>query len=224
MKTEEKNPRQLAREIERLRRQIAELEKSETAHKKMEEKLQETRARYQALFDRTLYCVFVHDFEGRFLDANDAAFKLLGYTRKEFPANFASLLDQDQLAIAIKRGKEIIQTGSKSEPFEYKLRTKSGNYVWVEVESSLIYRGGKPYAIQGIARDITSRKLAEEALRASEEELEAIFNEVRGGIILLDLTGKIIKGWRTLPAMTKNISRGSNLISSRIFPLLASPS
>jgi PAS domain S-box-containing protein/putative nucleotidyltransferase with HDIG domain len=193
MKTKNKTQDQVTRETGRLRRQIADLKKSEASHKKMEKKLQEAQARYQALFDRTLYCVFVHDFDGRFLDANDAAFKLLGYTRKEFPANFASLLDQDQLAIAVKRGKEIMQTSSKSEPFEYKLRTKSGNYVWVEVESSLLYRGGKPYAIQGIARDITERKRAVEALRESEEELEAIFNELRGGIILLDLTGKIIK-------------------------------
>ncbi len=39
----------------------------------------------------------------------------------------------------------------------------------------------------------TERKQAERALRESEEELEAIFDEVRDGIILLDLTGKIIK-------------------------------
>jgi PAS domain S-box-containing protein/putative nucleotidyltransferase with HDIG domain len=193
MKTKDKTQDQLTKEIELLRRRVADLEIAETEHKKIEEKLQEIQARYQALFDRTLYCVFVHDFSGRFLDANKAAFKLLGYTRKKFPATLASLLDQDQLAIALKRGKEIIRTGASSEPFEYRLKKRNGDYVWVEIESSLIYRGGKPYAIQGIARDITQHKRAEEALRESEEELEAIFNEVRGGIILLDLTGKIIK-------------------------------
>ena len=193
MKTKDRTQEQRTKEIKRSRRRIAELEKSEARRKKLEEKLEESQARYQALFDRTLYCVFVHDFDGRFLDANDAAFTLLGYTRKDFPATFASLLDQDQVAIAFKRGKEIRRTGAKSEPFEYRLKKRNGDYVLVEIESSLIYRGGKPYAIQGIARDITKRKRAEEALQESEEELEAIFNEVRGGIILLDLTGKIIK-------------------------------
>jgi PAS domain S-box-containing protein/putative nucleotidyltransferase with HDIG domain len=193
VKTKDRTQGQRTKEIERLRRRISELESAEAEHKKMEENLQESQARYQALFDRTLYCVFVHDFDGNFLDANDTAFTLLGYTRKEFPATFASLLDQDQVEIAFKRGKEIKRTGASSEPFEYRLKKKNGDYVWVEIESSLIYRGGQPYAIQGIARDITARKRAEEALRDSEEELEAIFNEVRGGIILLDLTGKIIK-------------------------------
>jgi PAS domain S-box-containing protein/putative nucleotidyltransferase with HDIG domain len=193
VKTKDKTQGQRTKEIEQLRRRIAKLEKSEAEHKKAEEELQESQARYQALFDRTLYCVFVHDFDGRFLDANEAAFNLLGYTRKEFPATLASLLDQDQVEIAFKRGKEIKRSGASSEPFEYRLKKRNGDYVWVEIESSLIYRGGQPYAIQGIARDITQRKRAEEARRESEEELEAIFNEVRGGIILLDLTGKIIK-------------------------------
>jgi len=158
-----------------LRRRIAELEKSEAGHKKIEEKLQESQARYQALFDRTLYCVFVHDSDGRFLDANDAAFNLLGYTRKEFPPTLTSLLDQDQLAIALKRGKEIKRTGFKSKPLEYKLKKKDGSYVWVEIERSLIYRGGKAYAIQGIARDITGRKRAEESLQRSYDQLRETF-------------------------------------------------
>jgi len=174
-----------------LRRRIAELEKSEAEHKKMEAQLQESQARYQALFDRTLYCVFVHDFEGRFLDANNASFKLLGYSRQEFPTSLTSLLDQDQLEIAVKRGKEIMQTSSKSEPLEYKLRTKSGNYVWVEVESSLIYRGGKPYAIQGIARDITTQKLSEEALRESEEKFRNLA-EQSPNMIFINVKGRIV--------------------------------
>jgi len=44
-----------------------------------------------------------------------------------------------------------------------------------------------------LERAETERKQAEGALRESEEGLEAIFNEVRDGIVLLDLTGKIIK-------------------------------
>ncbi|MCJ7546797.1 MAG: PAS domain S-box protein [Deltaproteobacteria bacterium] len=191
MKTKDRTPGQPAKELQRLRRRIAELEKSEAEHKKMEEKLQDTQARYQALFDRTLYCVFVHDFEGRFLDANDAAFTLLGYTRKEFPSNFASLLDQDQLEVAIKRGKEIRLTGSTSEPFEYRVKKRNGGYVWVDVESSLIYREGKPYAIQGIARDITEQKLAEEALRESEAKYRDLVENINDIIYATDEHGII---------------------------------
>jgi len=44
-----------------------------------------------------------------------------------------------------------------------------------------------------LERAEAERKQAGEALRESEEQLEAIFNEVSDGIVLLDLTGKIIK-------------------------------
>lgn len=159
-----------------MRQRIAELEKCEAAHKKTEEKLQEIKARYQSLFDRTLYCVYVHDFDGNFLDANDAAFKLLGYTRKELPAlTLAEVLDQKQLAMALKRANELKRIGSENEPLEYQLKKKGGGYVWVEVESFLIYRGGKPYAVQGIARDITERKGAEEFLQRSYDQLRETF-------------------------------------------------
>jgi PAS domain S-box-containing protein/putative nucleotidyltransferase with HDIG domain len=99
------------------------------------------------------------------------------------------VLDQDQLAIAVKRGKEIKRTGSTSEPCEYKLRTKSGNYVWVEVESSLIYRGGKPYAIQGIARDVTERKQAEEQIRQSQQRFQGLVETLSDWIWEVDQNG-----------------------------------
>ena len=167
---------QFTKELKRLRQRIAELEQLEIKRKREEEELQESQARYQALFDRTLYCIFVHDFKGKFLDANDAALNLLGYKREEIHSlNLTSLLGQDQLAMALKRLKEIKRTNSQDKPFEYKLRKTNGGYVWVEIENSVIYRKGKPYAVQGIARDITEHKLATEALQRSYDQLRETF-------------------------------------------------
>ena len=166
-------------EIKRLRQEVAKLRQEKTERKQAEEALRESDARYHALFDRTLYCVYVHDFEGRFLDANDAALKLLGYTREELPSlNISSLLGEDQLPTAFKTLKEIQQTGRQKRITEYKLRTKDGDYVWVETEACLVYREGVPYAIQGIARDITKHKKAEEKLRASEEKYRSILENI----------------------------------------------
>ncbi|MEE9507969.1 MAG: PAS domain S-box protein, partial [Anaerolineales bacterium] len=66
----------------------------EKAKKKLE-KLKDWEARYKALFDRSLYYVFVHDLEGNYIDANKAALNLLGYKKKDIPhLDFASLLDE----------------------------------------------------------------------------------------------------------------------------------
>ncbi len=165
-----------------------------TNRKQAEEALQEIDARYNALFDRTLYCVYVHDFEGRLLDANDAALNLMGYTREELTSlNISSLLGEDQLPTALKALEEIKQTGHQKGTTEFKLRTKDGNYVWVETEASLIYRGEEPYAIQGIARDITERKQAEEKLRVSEGHLRGLFETMEEGIVLIAPSGQIVQ-------------------------------
>jgi len=131
--------------------------------------------RYKALFDRTLYCVFVHDLEGRFLDANACALELLGYTKDDIPSlSISSLLDEDQLHKALPAMEETKQTGSQSTPIEYKLKKKDGGFVWVEAEAALIYREGEPFAIQGIARDITATKRAEETLRETSRRIERL--------------------------------------------------
>jgi two-component system sensor histidine kinase UhpB len=137
--------------------------------------LKESEERYKALFDRSLSYIYLHDFSGQFIDANDAALKALGYRRKEIlPLNFASLLDKSQQPKAKQSLEEIIRTGHQKKPDEYKLRRKDGHYIWVETEGSLIYKDGKPYAIQGIGRDITERKEAEETLKESREQLRSL--------------------------------------------------
>ncbi|MGD8535754.1 MAG: PAS domain S-box protein [Candidatus Aminicenantes bacterium] len=159
---------------------------------KLRNMLKESEERYRALFDRSLSYIYVHDFTGQFIDANDAALKALGYKRKEIlPLNFASLLEKDQLTEAAETLEEIIQTGHQKKPYEYKLRRKDGSTIWVETEGSLIYKDGKPYAVQGIARDITERKMAEDALRESEEKFRTLA-EKSPNMIFINKIGKIV--------------------------------
>ena len=157
------------------RQQTAKPQESQAQRAAAEKTLRATEERYKALFDRTLYCVFVHDLEGRFVDANACALKLLGYTKDDTPSlSLSSLLDEDQLHKALRVMEEIKQTGSQSTPTEYRLQKKDGSFVQVEAEAALIYREGKPFAIQGIARDITANKRAEELLRETSRKIERL--------------------------------------------------
>ena len=140
-----------------------------TDRKRAEENLCQSDERYQALFDRSLDLVYISDFEGKFIDANPAALNLLGYKKEDILClDFASLLSQDQMPEAIKSLEELKETGSQKELTEFKLKCKDGEYIDVESKASVIYQDGKPYAILGIARDITERKRA-------EKEKEKIF-------------------------------------------------
>ena len=130
--------------------------------KRIDEALRESEERYKALFDRSLDCVYVHDFAGNFIDANDAALNLLGYKREELPSlNFAALLSDDQMPRALQALQEILDNGFQKNMTGYRMKRKNGDSVYVETIASSILHEGIPYAIQGIARDITGRKQAE---------------------------------------------------------------
>ncbi len=135
--------------------------------------LRESDQRYRALFDRSLDAVYLHDFEGNLLDANDAALRMLGYSRDEISTlSFADLLDESQLPTAVATLQEIMTTSFQAEMTVFQLRRKDGSIVEVETLASVITENGQPIAIQGIARDITERRRAEAALRTANEELE----------------------------------------------------
>ncbi len=161
-----------------------------TDRMKIEKALKESKDRYLSLFDRSLHCVYLHDFEGRFLDANKAALKLLGYTKNEIPSlSVASLLDKEQLPLAFKIIEEIRNTGRQRKPSIFRLRTKKGESVWVETEATAIYREGKPCAVQGIAREITDSIKAEKELQESQEKYRTLAENARDGIYIISPEG-----------------------------------
>ena len=157
-----------------------------TEQKQVEEALRESEERYSALFDRSLDCVYIHDFEGNFLDANPAALKLFGYTKEEILSlNFGTLLTEEQMPTALQTLVELKEKGYQRDVTEFRLKDKEGNDIHVETIAAVIYHGTMPYAVQGIARDVTERKLAEEALQESEEKFRLLAEQSLLGIVII---------------------------------------
>ena len=179
MKNKDKTQEQLIENIAELRRRNAELEDIKNDQTKIIEAMQEFFERYEALFERSIYGIYLHDLKGKFIDANKAALNLLGYSKEEIPSlDLAALLSEDQLQKAFESIEAAAESGPQQEPVEYRLRRKDGRYVWAVVEGTVIYREGKPYAIQGVVIDITKRKKAEEKIKASLREKEVLLKEV----------------------------------------------
>jgi PAS domain S-box-containing protein len=157
-----------------------------TERKRAEQALQESEERFRALYDRSHDCVFVSDFEGKFIDANQAALTLLGYEKTDICSlNFASVLDERDISKGLEDFNEMIQTGFQKEISLYRLRRKDGGIVYVETQGSVIYRDGKPHSILGIARDVTERKRMEEALRESENKFRNLVENSIVGVYLV---------------------------------------
>ena len=101
---------------EELEQKVKALEGEIKEHRKRERVLQESEARYNALFDRLLDCVYLHDLEGNFVDANPAALDLLGYNKEEIPSvNFATLLSPEQFPNALEVFVEVEKLGYDSK-------------------------------------------------------------------------------------------------------------
>ena len=157
-----------------------------TERKQADENLRESDERYRGLFERSREYVYLCDFEGNFIDANNAALEGLGYTKKDIKSlNFMSLLDKDQLPRAIESLEEILKTGSHKGIVEFRLKRKDGVHIDIESKGAIIYADGKPYAIQGIARDITERKKLEEERSKLIYELRQALEKVKqlGGLL-----------------------------------------
>jgi PAS domain S-box-containing protein len=194
MKDHTKSKKDLMVERADLRQRLDRLETLEFEHEHMKERFHEMEARYKALFDRSIHCIYMHDLEGKFLDANAAALKLLGYEKDEIGSlDFASLLDDGQVRDAYKVTAAVLGETAYKGVKEYRLRTKDGRHVWVETDASVIYRDGKPYALQGVAKDITVRKQAEQASRESERKFRALFNDSGDGIYMTTREGRFIE-------------------------------
>jgi PAS domain S-box-containing protein len=165
-----------------------------TERKLASEALREGEERYNALFNSSLDCVFLHDFEGRFFDANHAALNLFGYRREEISSlSLKSLIAEDQLPLAFQLIEEILATGQQHQPTEFRLRAKDGREVLMETLSSLIYRDGKPFAIQGIARDITERKRIEAKLNYEQNLWQTMLDTSPDHIYFKDTASRFIK-------------------------------
>ena len=166
---------------------------SNTKYEKNTTTPKENEERYQALFNSSLEIVYLHDLNGNFINANPTALRLLGYSKEDLSLlNFSSLLGEGQIWKAMKTINEIKQYGYQKEPTEYRLKTKDGTFIDVETFGELMYRDGMPYAIQGIAHNITEQKQAKQIVKESVERYRILFENAPDFIIETDEKGNIL--------------------------------
>ncbi|MFX0195994.1 MAG: PAS domain S-box protein [Candidatus Hodarchaeota archaeon] len=153
-----------------------------TERKRAEEALRESEKRYRQLFEGVGDAVMVYSSQVRFLDCNEVAFQRYGYSREEFLSLGATDIVHPDFHQVMKDNQKRIWAG-ESTVVESAHRCKDGRVIPVEVSARRIEYQGES-AVLGVVRDITERKQAEEALRASEEKYRALVENANEAVVV----------------------------------------
>ncbi|MCP4756279.1 MAG: PAS domain S-box protein [Proteobacteria bacterium] len=147
--------------------------------------LKESEDRYRAVF-QSHNLVFVTDLERNLVDANQAALDLMGYDREDIAnLRFDDILHPEQDMEPLLREFDVMmRTGTQKEKVEVKLITRDKKVKYVESKGALVHEKN---LLVSVANDITSQKIAEEALRQSEAKYRELANNSPIGIYEADL-------------------------------------
>lgn len=196
-------------ELASLKERIAELEQSELKRKQAEEavlefeaKLKEAEETYRNIFINSQTGLFRTEIEtGIMLEANDSLARFAGFENREalLSSNF-NIAERYVHPDARKKMLAIIKEQGQCDKYETRFRRNDGSVIWIRLSTKLVPNKGW---LEGVAEDITAGKLAEDALRESEEKYrilfenasEAIFVAQDGKVVFLNPTTAIVTGY-----------------------------
>ncbi|MDA8231905.1 MAG: PAS domain S-box protein [Magnetospirillum sp.] len=147
-----------------------------TGRKGIEDALRESERRFRVMFEQASDAMFLHDEKGRVVDVNEAACRTLGYSRDELigaqPEGYVIWSGQGpQGAIGPSGALEYVFSGGDVAECPIH-RRKDGSTFPVETIFRRLEFGGRQF-ILAVARDVTERKRAEDALKTARAAAEA---------------------------------------------------
>ena len=166
-----------------------------TERKRAEEALRQSEERFRRLAENAQDIIYHYRVEPtpRFEYVSPAVTVILGYTPEEYYA------DPDMgLKIILPEDRPVLEAMLPSSdrwavPVIFREFCKDGTIVWIEEKNVPIYdQAGNLVAVEGIARNITERKKAEEALRQSESKYRQLVELAQEGIWAIDAESKTV--------------------------------
>ncbi|MCC5914358.1 MAG: PAS domain S-box protein [Balneolaceae bacterium] len=156
------------------------------------EKFKRSVRSYRDLFDSIPDAIFIQDCEGEFVEVNNAAIEMFGYTRNELIGSHPEFLMAPG-KVDLKKTENHIRAALNGEPqlFEWWARHSEGHSLPVEVQINKGTFFGENVLI-AIARDITIQHRQKETLRQNEELFRQLFKNAPIGIALLDGDKKVL--------------------------------
>jgi PAS domain S-box-containing protein len=145
-----------------------------TERKRVEAALRESEELYRNLVEKIPDGIYKSTEEGMFVEVNPAMVKMMGYSSKE---ELMKINIKKQLYFDMTDRETLVLNQMQQEMSTFRLKKKDGSCVWVE-DHAWYNKDEKGNIIfhEGAMRDITDRKLAEDALLQNETNLKKMLN------------------------------------------------
>lgn len=150
--------------------------------------LQESEAKFRSIVENANDIIYQLTPDGVFSYVSPNWVDLLGHEVTEVEGKvFTPFIHPDDLPLCLGALGRAIEKGQKQSGIEYRVRHKNGFWRWHTSNLSVLRDGnGKVLSLVGIARDISERKLAEEALQESEERFRNLVESTHDFIWEID--------------------------------------
>jgi len=149
-----------------------------TDRERAQEAQREAEGRYRNIFDNAIFGLFRTDADGHFNTANQATANILGYgSVEDLKRDIADITQHLQVKPQDRTDfLEAMRTTGEAHGLEAQIRRKDGKMIWVSLAArAAVDKSGTVICYDGIIEDVTARKQAELALRASEERFSTAF-------------------------------------------------
>ena len=205
MEDQYKTKKQLIEELEVLRNQFVEPNKTEANRKRTEEELRKASLYARSLIEASLDPLVTISSDGKIMDVNQATEQVTGITRNRLIGSDFS--DYFTEPVRAREGYQRVLSEGLVRDYPLSIRHISGRTTDV-LYNATIYRNeaGEVQGVFAAARDITERKQAEEKLRDSEVRYRDLIETARDVILTLSPEGvftsfnrvfETITGWST---------------------------
>ncbi|MCE1189725.1 MAG: PAS domain S-box protein [Ignavibacteria bacterium] len=166
-----------------------------------ETQLAESEYKYRTLVENITDTIFRLNSNSRIAYVSENISNLSGYTAQEMmgesilqyihPQDISSVLMSVTGAFARITG-----------PFEFRLHQKAGGFLWVSVTGQPYTQEGQVVGIQCIMRSVNERKMVEEALLESQEQLRGLVENSHDGIVVINDELKITEWNKAMQSIT----------------------